>query len=245
MLKYERLFSPVSIGKVTAKNRYAMAPMGPIGFSDANGAFNEAGVEYYVARAKGGTGLIMTGICAVDLELEGLAVPVLPCPTYNPAAFAMNAGPMNERIHAYGAVSFMQLTAGFGRAGLPHIISKAVAPSQIDNRWDPSLEHREMTIEEIQKLIKSFAMSAAVAQKAGFDGVEIHAVHEGYLLDQFTMELYNKRTDQYGGIAGKPTSSPDRDRPGDQVDVRPGFPRVSALQSQGVCEGLSSRGASR
>lgn len=56
-----------------------------------------------------------------------------------------------------------------------------------------------MTVEEITRMIHQFAESASIAKQAGFDGVEIHAVHEGYLLDQFTIALYNKRTDKYGG----------------------------------------------
>ena len=56
-----------------------------------------------------------------------------------------------------------------------------------------------MTIEEIKTYVRKFAESAAIAKKAGFDGVEIHAVHEGYLLDQFAISFFNQRTDEYGG----------------------------------------------
>ena len=61
-----------------------------------------------------------------------------------------------------------------------------------------------MTVEEIKKLVGNFVKSAAIAKKAGFDGVEIHAVHEGYLLDQFAISFFNQRTDEYGGdLAGR------------------------------------------
>ena len=56
-----------------------------------------------------------------------------------------------------------------------------------------------MTIDEIKELIAFFVACAVVAKESKFDGVEIHAVHEGYLLDQFAIALYNKRTDEYGG----------------------------------------------
>lgn len=197
--KYRNLFEPIKIGNVEIPNRYSMAPMGPVGFSDDNGAFNEKGVEYYVERAKGGTGLIMTGICNVDHEIEQLIRPSLPCPTMNPAAFLPTANIMTERIHAYGSKVFMQLTAGLGRAGIPHFIKTQVAPTAIDNRWDPEIKHRELTTEEVELYIKKFAMAAAIAKKSGFDGVEVHAVHEGYLLDQFAIALFNNRTDKYGG----------------------------------------------
>ncbi|HSQ88788.1 NAD(P)-binding protein, partial [Romboutsia sp.] len=199
MNKYQNIFESMKIGKVELKNRFSMAPMGPIGFANENGSFNQRGVDYSVERAKGGTGLIITGICNVENEIEEIARPSLPCPTINPTAFILSTKEMTERIHAYGSKIFLQLTAGFGRAGLGHIIKKAVAPSEIENIWDPSLIHRELTVEEIKKYIQKFAEAAAIAQKSGFDGVEIHAVHEGYLLDQFAISLYNKRTDEYGG----------------------------------------------
>jgi 2-enoate reductase len=58
---------------------------------------------------------------------------------------------------------------------------------------------RELTVDEIKTIIRKTVESALIAQKAGFDGIEIHAMHEGYLLDQFAMALFNRRTDEYGG----------------------------------------------
>lgn len=199
MDKYKSLFKSTKIGSLPIKNRLSLAPMGPIGFAEENGAFNQRGVDYYVERAKGGAGLIITGICSVENQIEEIARPTNPCPTINPTAFILSTKEMTERVHSYGSKIFLQLTAGFGRAGLPHVIKKRVAPSKIQNRWDPRIEQRELTVEEIQSYIKKFAEAAVIAKTAGFDGVEIHAVHEGYLLDQFTMSLYNKRTDEYGG----------------------------------------------
>lgn len=196
---FATLFEPIKIKNLEIKNRYSMAPMGPIGFVDNNGAFTQEGVDYYVERAKGGTGLLITGICNADHEIEKTIRPMIPCPTMNPSAFIMTGSIMTERVHAYNAKIFLQLTAGFGRAGLPHVIKTALAPSQIDNRWNSEIHHRPMTVEEINRMIQKFAESAAIAKQAGFDGVEVHAVHEGYLLDQFSMTLYNKRTDKYGG----------------------------------------------
>ena len=106
---------------------------------------------------------------------------------------------MNERIHAYGTKIFLQLTGGFGRVAIPLLMEKAIAPSPQENIWDPSIQHKAMTIEEIKQLVASFVACADIAKKSKFDGVEIHAVHEGYLLDQFAIALYNKRSDEYGG----------------------------------------------
>lgn len=195
--RYQKLFEPITVGKLTIKNRIAMAPLGMVAMSDPNGGFTENAQNYYVERAKGGTGLIITGVTNVNYnEMEPLA---LPCASYRPLWFLKTTAPMNERIHAYDARIFLQLTGGFGRVAIPHLMKNAIAPSPQENRWDPSIQHREMTREEIQELIQSFITCAVVAKQSRFDGVEIHAVHEGYLLDQFAIALYNKRTDEYGG----------------------------------------------
>ncbi len=195
------LFEPNKIGPMELKNRYSMAPMGTLGLVDGDGAYNKRGIDYYVARAKGGVGLVITGIHMAENELEPLPMPSLPCPTLNPTAYIRSAKEMCERVHSHGAKIIGQITAGWGRSMIPGFTpkDKAVAPSEAPNRFDPSITHRELTTEEVQYYIRQFIQTAAIMKKAGFDGVEVHAVHEGYLLDQFTLEFFNKRTDQYGG----------------------------------------------
>lgn len=197
MTKYQKLFEPITVKNLTIKNRTSMAPMGLVCYADVNGGFNKEAQNYYIERAKGGVGLIITGICGVNYD--EMPEQALPCPTYNPLMFCKSTAPMIEKIHAYDAKIFLQITGGLGRSALPGFIKKAIAPSENSNRFDPSINHREITKEEIKKLVQDFVKSAAVAQKAGFDGVEIHAVHEGYLLDQFALAIFNKRTDEYGG----------------------------------------------
>ena len=108
-----------------------------------------------------------------------------------------------EEIHSYGSKFFMQLSAGFGRAQSPRPgvnMDEVPAPSDgIPNVWDPSFKHKGMTKEEIEDMIEAFAKASLLCKKAGIDGVEIHAIHEGYLLDQFTISSTNERTDEYGG----------------------------------------------
>jgi len=198
--KYSNLFEHVKIGKVELKNRFAMAPMGPLGLGDAEGGFNERGRDYYVARAKGGTGLIITGVTFVDNEVEEHGMPNCPSPTYNDVHFVRTSREMTERIHAYGAKIFLQMSGGFGRVTIPTNLGEypPVAPSPIPHRWLDKI-CRELTKEEIQLIVKSFGKGAKNAQRAGFDGVQIHAVHEGYLIDQFAISFFNHRTDEYGG----------------------------------------------
>lgn len=200
MLPYEILFTPIKINSVTIKNRFALAPMGPLGLSDDEGGFNQRGIDFYTERAKGGTGLIITGVTFVDNDVEYHGMPGVPCSTYNFGHFVRTAREMTERIHAYNSKIFLQLSGGFGRVTLPHTIGDRppVAPSAIPHRWT-DLTCREMTVDEIKKIVKKFGEGAHNAKHAGFDGVQIHAVHEGYLLDQFAIALFNQRTDEYGG----------------------------------------------
>lgn len=198
--EYSILFEPVAIGKCQVKNRFAMAPMGPLGLGDAEGGFNQRGIDYYTERAKGGTGLIITGVTFVDNTVEQHDMPSCPCSTWNATHFIRTAREMTERIHAYDAKIFLQLSGGFGRVTIPTNLGEhpPVAPSPIPHRWlDKTC--RPLTREEIHGIVVQFGKGAYNAKRAGFDGVQIHAVHEGYLLDQFAISLFNTRTDEYGG----------------------------------------------
>ena len=73
------------------------------------------------------------------------------------------------------------------------------SPSELPARWAPEITTRALTVDEIEEIVEAFANTAKLCKEAGVDGVEVHAVHEGYLLDQFTLKYTNKRTDEYGG----------------------------------------------
>ena len=197
---YRNLFTPCRIGKLELKNRFAMAPMGPLGLADAEGGFNQRGIDYYAERAKGGTGLIITGVTFVENKIEEHGMPNCPCPTHNPVHFVRTGREMTERIHAYGAKIFLQLSGGFGRVTIPTNLGEfpPVAPSPIPHRW-LNKTCRALSVEEIRYIVKKFGEAARHAQRAGFDGIEVHAVHEGYLIDQFAIALFNQRADEYGG----------------------------------------------
>lgn len=199
--EHEILFTPYRIGGCEIKNRYVMAAMGTGGMVTSENTFNERGVEYYVARARGGVGLIITGTLYVENEIEKCIPGVMPCPTENPGPFIMTTAEMCERVHAYGSKIFAQLTAGFGRVLKPHnlLSETGISASDIPNYWDENLRCRALTREEIQTIVRKCGETARICRDAGFDGVEIHAVHEGYLLDQFALSLFNNRTDEYGG----------------------------------------------
>lgn len=199
-MKYSKLFSPIKIGSITIKNRFAMAPMGPLGLADANGGWNQRGIDYYVERAKGGTGLIITGVTFFDQVVEKQDPSTVPNPLYKPVNFVKTSREMTERIHAYGSKIFLQLSGGFGHVTIPTNVGDIppIAPSAIPHRWlDKTC--RAITVDEIHAIVKQFGEAAFHAKRAGFDGVQIHAVHEGYLIDQFAISMFNQRTDEYGG----------------------------------------------
>ena len=95
-MKYQGLFEPINIGKLEIKNRYAMAPMGPLGLGDCEGGWNDRGIDYYTRRAKGGIGLIITGVTFSDTEVEKPSFPNTPNSTYNPVQFVRTSRQMTE-----------------------------------------------------------------------------------------------------------------------------------------------------
>lgn len=199
--KHEILFTPVRVGGVTVKNRFVHAPMEgttPINWY-AGFKFNEGSRKYLVERAKNGVGLIIPGITCVKSLMGNKWL-------YQSEKMFM--GPIHdlmEEIHGYGSKFFLQIGAGFGRVlVMPKELKKVMnnkvlgkmigtdkllvaASDNMPNVWDPKVLQRAMTEEEIQDIIQGFAKAAALCKRAGIDGIEIHAVHEGYLLDQFTM----------------------------------------------------------
>ena len=199
--KHEPLFTPFSIRNTQIKNRYFMAAMGTVTHNDEDGAYEPDAVDYFVRRAAGGVGLIITGANWVDNNIEVHSAGSFPCPTICPGKYIKTAREITDRVHAFDSKIFVQLTAGLGRSAMPAMIHdrKFVAPSTVSNRWNPRIECRELTTEEVERIVEQFGVSAVIAKKCGYDGVEVHAVHEGYLLDCFSMSLFNHRTDKYGG----------------------------------------------
>ncbi|MBO4937413.1 MAG: FAD-dependent oxidoreductase [Oscillospiraceae bacterium] len=215
--KYEALFTPWKIGSVEIKNRIVMCPMGGtslFGWFELTGCkFDKEAAKLFLERANNNVGLIIPGIAPLRDTFWGKWL------WQNPGMFEDLKVFMDE-IHKTGAKLFVQLTAGMGRSwaitelvGPLHKnkITRAIikpiidtshelaSPSPQPSRWAPDIECPEMTKEQIHEIIEAFAKTAKLCKDAGVDGVEVHAVHEGYLLDQFAIEFFNKRTDEYGG----------------------------------------------
>jgi 2-enoate reductase len=193
--KFNRLFESIKIGEVEIKNRIAMAPMGIVGLVNLDGSPGPRAIDYYLERAKGGVGLIITSLFKVENEVESLQA-VLPFVSHHALGpFAELA----EAVHSLGTKIFVQLTAGLGRvAPLLKLKDQLVSASAIPHYWNPSRTCRELKIKEVEQIVKAFGNAAEILAAAGVDGVELHG-HEGYLFDQFTTALWNKRRDKYGG----------------------------------------------
>ena len=215
--KYEALFTPWKIGNVEIKNRIVMCPMGGtslFGWFELSGCgFDKEAAKLFLERAQNNVGLIIPGIAPLRDTFWGKWL------WQNPKMFEELKVFMDE-IHKTGAKLFVQLTAGMGRSWaitelvgplhknkLTRAILKPIldtshelaSPSAQPARWAPDIICPEMTVEQIHEIIEAFAKTAKLCKDAGVDGVEVHAVHEGYLLDQFAIEFFNKRTDDYGG----------------------------------------------
>ena len=213
--RLEPLFTPWKIGNCEIKNRIVLTSMGGtnlLGWMEIN-HFDKAGAKFIMEVAKNNCGLVLPGCQPVYNPMLGQWL-------YKNKKMYKDLAEWMPEFHKTGAKLFIQLTAGFGRSfTIDHLmetlftnkvlkaVSKPImdldkitaAPSPSPNRWSDKVPSREMTVEEIQEFITAFGKTAKLLKDAGVDGVEIHAVHEGYLLDQFTLKYVNKRTDEYGG----------------------------------------------
>ncbi len=217
--EFSHLLSPIKVGNLQLKNRIALSPMNET-LSDGAGRVTEQLVSYFAARAKGGTGLLVTGaIMATRLASKFVWGRNLDC--YDPGHL-QGLSLLTDRVHYFGSLIAAQMSIGFGRQGhsydhtLPAPAATAGLPyemalDRVTANFPPGLKKaersraflvgqmtREMTIDEIRSEQREYAESCQLALMAGFDAIEIHAPH-GYLEHQFLSPLSNKRTDMYGG----------------------------------------------
>lgn len=213
--KYEPLFTPWKIGNVEIKNRIVMCPMGGtslFGWMEKN-HFDREAADFFIDKAKNNVGLIIPGIAPLRDTMFGRWL-------YQNKKMFRELKEYMKEIHKYGAKLFVQLTAGFGRSFaitnplVPFLKNKflgalikpvidisyiCASPSEITSRWAEGVKCRALKSKEIKQIIYAYAETSRLLKEAGVDGVEVHAVHEGYLLDQFTLKYTNHRTDEYGG----------------------------------------------
>ena len=217
MSNYNSLFTPMNIGKCQIKNRVVITAMEGTGIVENmfGPKFNPKCRDYYLNLAKNDVGLLIPGMLPVYSMMMGKWTHKAP------KEFEKARGLIDE-IHSYGSKVFFQIGAGFAGRNytlvdklipvaenkvlkkvlnpIVHLNEMMVGPSDgTPMVWAPQLSTRGLTKEEIKAYIDGYAKTAKLCKDNGIDGVEVHAVHEGYLMDQFTTKYTNKRTDEYGG----------------------------------------------
>ena len=193
MNNYKVFDQPYKICNVEIPNRFTVIPMtmGALTY-DEEGGFSDNFIRYLELRAKGGFGLIIPGAAATDYHVDPYSA-LGPNVNTN-KHWQERAKVLTDTVHKYGTKIFCQLTMGLGRnyPGLP-------GPSENPVWRNPSEKSPVLTVEQIRQKIADMVEGAVVAKACGYDGVEMHAMHWGYLLDQMGMAFYNRREDEYGG----------------------------------------------
>ena len=219
-MAHTHLLSPGRIGPIATRNRIVMPAMDQNTCDD--GAITELTVAHYEARAKGGVGLLI-------LETSAVAWPVGATSLHQPGLsddrFLPGLTRLASVVHAHGAKMIVQVCHHGKTAGVdamqdrPQLVPSLPLPADTPDisaiTMDELMkmaaltggkrpEHREATTDDLALVVEQFADAAHRVQRAGMDGVEIHAAH-GYLLSTFLSPRFNRRTDEYGGSVGNRT----------------------------------------
>lgn len=197
MARLQRLFQPTNIGTMQLQNRLVMPPM-VTNYATENGEVTQRLIDYLVARAQGGVGLIIVEASYVREDGKGF-INQLGIHRDN---LVPGLSRLVEAVHREGARVAIQIYHGGRQTSSAITGSQPLAPSPIP---DPSTKEipRELSVADIQQLQQDFAEAARRAKNAGFDAVEIHGAH-GYLIAEFLSPFSNRRVDRYGaGVRGR------------------------------------------
>ncbi|MCD7774063.1 MAG: FAD-dependent oxidoreductase [Clostridiales bacterium] len=197
---YDKMFSPITVNTLTLKNRLIMAPMGNISMCDETGRPNMKMLKYFEERAKGGVGLITTGLIPVSYGID-TSITERGDLTYFPRidrSRTVFAGwrDLAAMCHSHGASVFIQLTPGLGRVGNPQCLTTQYTfprSASFNPNWYmsdvPCMRLSDLSLERI---IKRMGQSSADAKECNLDGIYLHG-HEGYLLEQLSNPAFNHR----------------------------------------------------
>ncbi len=191
-----KVAEPKEIGNMLIKNRFVRSATFER-MATEEGKVTEELLEFYKPLAKGGVGLIITGLASVHPSGHGYPNQLV----IETDDFIPGLNKLSDYIHknGQGCKAVLQL-AHNGRQSMM-LGLEPIAPSAIQEPMSNNMP-REMTVEEIDEIIEAFAEATRRAMEAGFDGVQLHAAH-GYLLSEFLSPHTNRRTDEYGGTTEK------------------------------------------
>ena len=194
------IFAPIRVNRMTIKNRVVMAPMGNLMMCEEYGRPSEKMIRYFVARAKGGVGLITSGLIPISDKIDPTVTEIggkVMMPRISPARTLMSGWrDLAQQCHGYGSRFFIQLTPGLGRVGPPTCLVQQtkfpVSASFNRNFYIPELPCLRLSDRKLTRIIKNAGQAAADAKACLIDGVYLHG-HEGYLLEQMTNRAFNRR----------------------------------------------------
>ena len=194
---YEHLKSPITVNRLTVRNRIVMGPMGNLGMADADGQPTAKMIAYFAERAKGGAGLLTSGLVPVSPRIDPSIKYSGAFPLLGNTHHVMGGWrDLADAVHAHGAQFFVQLSAGLGRVGSPECLSTGwrlpISASWNRNYYLPQIPCRPLTDRECRRIVSAMGQAAADAKECGIDGVYLHG-HEGYLLEQFANPAFNRR----------------------------------------------------
>lgn len=196
--KFPHLSSPITIGRVTFRNRMFSAPMGGTDITN-DGCIGPKSTAFYELRGKGGAGAVTVSECMVHPKTDGSHAYHLDTSILNSLASAAYTA---DAIRRHGAIPSIELSHSGMYAGT-YMTDKSRQHDM--NQWGPSdtvrpdgVPVKALTKEMLAEIIAAYGNVAGLAKRAGFEMLMIHGGH-GWLLNQFFSPYFNKRTDEYGG----------------------------------------------
>lgn len=196
--KFPNLSSPITIGRVTFRNRMFSAPMGGTDITN-DGCIGPKSTAFYELRGKGGAGAVTVSECMVHPETDGSHAYHLDTSILNSLAAATYTA---DAIRRHGAIPSLELSHSGMYAGT-YMTDKSKQHNM--NQWGPSdtvrpdhVPVKALTKEMLSDIVAAYGRTAGLAKRAGFEMIMIHGGH-GWLLNQFLSPYFNKRTDEYGG----------------------------------------------
>lgn len=195
--EFAPLFEPMTLGTRRVRNRIVLAPMS-VCYGNADGTVSEPEIEHYARRAQGGAGIVMTENFAISRAGRQMPLQTLVCDEDHLPGLRRLA----DEIHRHGALAIVQLVHA-GRYAGPwdeYESRRRLAPSPVPFELTPGriVTPQEITVEEIDETIAAFAHAARLCERAGFDGVDVHAA-QGFLIAGFLSPRTNRRADEWGG----------------------------------------------
>ena len=234
--KFPHLSSPITIGRVTFRNRMFSAPMGGTDITN-DGCIGPKSTAFYELRGKGGAAAVTVSECMVHPKTDGSHAYHLDTTILNSLAAATYTA---DAIHRHGAVPSLELSHSGMYAGT-YMTDKTKQHEM--HQWGAcdtvradGVKVKALSEEMIQEIVEAYGQTAALAKRAGFGMIMIHGGH-GWLLNQFLSPYFNKRTDKYGG------SLENRCRLAKEVlqsvreAVGPGFPIEFRMSGSELFEG--------